>query len=384
VLRLRAPAPATGTQQARRAKLEASLAEIDTARADGVLVTDADNKITLFNASGQRILDLSAAQVIGYSLEMFSGLFGKSGRAWLQTINAWTGDPTAGQTGASYLDQITLENGRIVAVSVAPVFLRSQFMGTVSIFRDITAEVRVDRLKSEFVANVSHELRTPMTSIKGYVDIMLMGAAGPLSQQQTHFLEVVRSNTQRLNVLVNDLLDVSRIEAGRVILSVQPLDLTEIAQDVANDILGRSREENKPIAIRVEAQPGLPHVEGDLERISQVITNLVGNAYNYTPDGGEVLIRLHEAGGEVQVDVQDNGIGIALEEQHRIFERFYRGEDPLVLKTAGTGLGLSIVKNLVEMHHGRIWFNSPGAPGLGSTFSFTLPVRQAMESEATV
>jgi len=348
--------------------------------ADGVLVTDSSGRITLFNASAQSILDLQSAQVMGQSLDQFSGLFGKAAQTWMRTIRTWSRDPGIYRPGDTYAEQIMLDNGRVVSIHLAPVIWRNDFLGTVSIFRDITADVKVDRLKSEFVANVSHELRTPMTSIKGYVEILLMGAAGPLADQQTHFLRIVKSNTERLSVLVNDLLDVSRIEAGRVTLSWQPLDLKEIAEDVASDLVRRSREENKPMSIHLELAPALPRVDGDLERVSQVLWNLVSNAYNYTPENGHIEVRIRSLDEtEVQLDVQDNGIGIALRDQKRIFERFYRGEDPLVLATAGTGLGLSIVKTLVEMHHGRIWFSSSGIRGEGSIFSFTLPLRQTEE-----
>jgi signal transduction histidine kinase len=251
--------------------------------------------------------------------------------------------------------------------------LQNDFLGTVSIFRDITHEVEVDRLKSEFVATVSHELRTPMTSVRGYVDILLMGAAGALNENQAHFLGIVKNNTERLNILVNDLLDISRIEAGRVTLAPQSLDLRDLAEDVLADVLRRSQEENKPMAIALDASKNLPRVQGDAERVRQVLGNLVSNAYHYTPENGQITVHITAAdGNEVQVDVEDTGVGIPVEDQDRIFDRFYRGEDPLVLATPGTGLGLAIVKQLVEMHDGRIWLRSDGV-GQGSTFSFTLP-----------
>ncbi|HVN56270.1 MAG TPA: GAF domain-containing protein [Anaerolineaceae bacterium] len=359
----------------REQQMEASRSRaILEAVADGVLVTDPENKITLFNISAQTILGLRAEQVIGQSLEQFTGLFGKASQDWVRTIRIWSQDPVSYQAGETYAEQINLDNGGVVAVHLAPVAWRSQFLGTVSIFRDITAEVKVDRLKSEFVANVSHELRTPMTSIKGYVEIMLMGAAGPLSDQQRHFLEIVRNNTTRLGALVNDLLDVSRIEAGRITLNLQSLRLHELAEDVAAEMQRRSRDDQKPMDIRLEIPQDLPRVNGDLERVRQILANLVINSYNYTPANGWVVVRMQARDNEVQVDVQDNGIGIAPESQGRIFERFYRGEDPLVLATSGTGLGLAIVKNLVDMHHGKIWFESKGIRGEGSLFSFTLPV----------
>jgi signal transduction histidine kinase len=266
-----------------------------------------------------------------------------------------------------------------VLVHLAPVIWRSEFLGTVSIFRDITHEVEVDRLKSEFVATVSHELRTPMTSIRGYVDVLLMGAAGAITESQAHFLEIVKNNTERLNILVNDLLDISRIEAGRVTLAFQAVDLCEVAEEIVAEFQRRSEEENKPMKVSIKVKGELPRVMADPERIRQIMGNIVDNAYNYTPSDGKILIALHRENGAVQVDVKDSGIGVSIEQQDRVFERFFRGEDPLVLATPGTGLGLPIVKQLVEMHHGKIWMNSTGVPGEGSVFSFTVPVEKDEE-----
>jgi PAS domain S-box-containing protein len=347
--------------------------------ADGVLVTDPTNNITFVNASAEHILDLSGSQLQGQLLENFSGLFGKSTQTWIQTVKEWSDNPESSRPGEMYAEQFSLENGRVVLVHLAPVIWKSEFLGTVSIFRDITHEVEVDRLKSEFVATVSHELRTPMTSIRGYVDILLMGAAGALNENQAHFLDIVKSNTERLNILVNDLLDVSRIEAGRITLSMHPVDLHEVADEVIADVMRRSREENKPIEVVFEPEESLPRVVADPERIRQILGNIVDNAYNYTPAKGNINVRMHQSNGDVEVDVTDTGIGISPEQQGRIFERFFRGEDPLVLATPGTGLGLSIVKQLVEMHHGKIWMNSTGISGQGSTFSFTIPVADIEE-----
>ena len=361
----------------RREQEDASRSQaILEAVADGVLVTDPNNRISFLNKSAEDILSLESGKVIGQTLDVFGGLFGKSAASWMQTINNWSVSPSSYQAGETFAEQLVLENGLIVLVHLAPVILQNDFLGTVSIFRDITHEVEVDRLKSEFVATVSHELRTPMTSIRGYVDVLLMGAAGAMNENQAHFLKIVKGNTERLNILVNDLLDISRLESGRVTRSPQALDLREVAEDVIGDVLRRSQEENKPIALSLDAPKKLPYVFGDAERVRQVLANLVDNAYHYTPENGTILVQLHPSNGgsEVQVDIKDNGVGIALGDQPRVFERFYRGEHPLVLATPGTGLGLSIVKELVEMHKGRIWVQSAGLDGEGSTFSFTLPV----------
>ena len=342
--------------------------------ADGVLVTGTDNRITFVNSSTERILAIEESQLLGNPLDAFGGLFGKSAGTWMETIRHWSEDPSAYHPGDTYAEQLELENERIALVHLAPVILQNDFLGTVSIFRDITREVEVDRLKSEFVATVSHELRTPMTAIKGYVDILTMGAAGALSENQLHFLDIVSNNIDRLNILVNDLLDISRIEAGRVTLNPQSVNLREIAEDIIADALRRSQQEDKPMALSLDAPAKLSPVMGDGERIRQIMGNLVDNAFNYTPSNGTIRINIHQQNGELQVDVQDNGVGIAPEDQARVFERFFRGEHPLVLATPGTGLGLPIVRQLVEMHRGRIWMTSTGVPGEGSTFSFTLPI----------
>jgi signal transduction histidine kinase len=372
----------------RRQHVETSQSQaILEAVADGVLVTDANRIITLFNVSAERVLGLSREDIVGQSLENFTGLFGKAAFTWMDTIRAWSDDPSSiyqEGDGYAYSEHIQLEDKRVVAVHLAPVRLRNDFLGTVSIFRDITHQVLVDRLKSEFVATVSHELRTPMTSIKGYVEILLLGAAGKLNERQTHFLEIVRANTDRLAVLVNDLLDISRIEAGRVTLSLQPLDIRAIIDEALTEISRRSQEDQKPMNIRVNIPEGIPRVVGDMERVRQILDNLLENAYYYTPQDGKIVINGSQVGSEVQIDIVDTGIGILPSEQPRVFERFYRGEDPMVLATSGTGLGLSITQRLVEMHKGRIWLQSTGVPGEGSTFSFTLPVYipEKIEAEA--
>jgi len=342
--------------------------------ADGVVVTGEDNQVFLFNASAERVLSMKAEDVVGKPLDQFRKVFGKEAGLWLQTIQRWSENP------ADYLDseplsqQVTLENGTVVSIHLAPVFNQSYFLGTVSIFRDITHEVQVDRLKSEFVANVSHELRTPMTSIKGYTKVLLVGAVGTLNVKQIQFMQLIKNNTERLELLVNDLLDISRIESGRLTLQHGTVDLKALAEDVIAEVKERSESENRPMNFILDANGRLPRIPGDPERLRQVIGNLVSNGYAYTPPNGTVEVKIYETSEGVQMDISDTGIGIARGERERIFERFYRGQDPLVMATSGTGLGLALSKTLVEMHHGRIWFRSSGVPGEGSTFSFVLPI----------
>ncbi len=350
--------------------------------AEGVIVTDQENRITLFNESAHKIFKLHPEQVLNRDLHTLSELFGNSIRTWIEKILSWSEDPADCESGVTYSEQITLRDGRILAVNLAPVLGEGRFFGTVSIFHDITHQIEVDRLKSEFVATVSHELRTPMTAIKGYVDILLMGAAGELNAQQRRFLEIVKGNTERLTILVNDLLDLSRIEAGKVILTLQPLDLRAILEESLDEFRRRAKDEGKSLEFILQCPEKLPQVRGDAERVRQILSNLLSNAYHYTPSNppdsskpiNRVMLSANLAGDEVQVDIADTGVGIPPTEQDRVFERFYRGENPLVLSTAGTGLGLSIVQQLIHMHQGRIWLRSSGVPGEGSVFSFTLPV----------
>ena len=359
----------------REQQVEASRSRaILEAVADGVLVTDAERRITLFTASAERILDLDRSEILGKSLDDFVGLFGRAASSWMETIRTWSQDPSTYQFADIYEEQIALEDGRVVSVHLSPVSLRNQFLGTVSIFRDITHQVEVDRLKSEFVATVSHELRTPMTSIKGYVDVLLMGAAGSLSDQQSHFLEIVKNNTERLTVLVNDLLDISRIETGRISLILQPIDVVEAAGQAMERLDNLAHQEGKPMTLAVEPTSERVLVQADQELVAQILDNLLENAYAYTSEGGSIRLSVKPGNGHVQIDVKDSGIGIPKDLQGKVFERFYRGEHPFVLATSGTGLGLSIVQHLVEMQNGRIWLESSGVPGKGSTFSFTLPV----------
>ena len=350
---------------------------------DGVLVTDNHNEITLFNHAAEEMLGIPRDQIVGKTLEEFAGLFGREAESWMQMISSWSRSSQSFINKEMITEQVALEDGRVISVHLSPVSDRDEFLGTISIFRDITHQVEVDRMKSEFVATVSHELRTPMTPIKGYVEFLLMGGTGDLNDQQREFLAIIKTNIDRLAILVDDLLDVSRIEAGKVALSFQPIHLQGVVEEATNTTLQQSEEDARPVEIEIDIPPNLPSIYGDNDRVRQIITNLVDNAYKYSPENSKIRIRVYPNENNIQVDVIDQGIGIFPDEQDKIFERFYRGENHMVMATAGTGLGLPIVKELVEMHNGKIWVNSSGVPGEGSTFSFTLPIYQT-EQETTL
>jgi PAS domain S-box-containing protein len=242
-------------------------------------------------------------------------------------------------------------------------------LGRLHAFRDVTRERELDRMKDEFVSLVSHELRTPLTSIKGYVDLLLDGDAGDVSEEQREFLDIVKSNSDRLVMLVNDLLDVSRIEAGRINLRLRPVDIAESINEVASSL--QPLLEQKGQSLKLEVPGDLPQVTADPDRLAQILTNLLSNAHKYTLEGGAVTVRAAATDGAVRVDVTDTGVGMTSEELDKLFTKFFRAQHPATQKISGTGLGLTITRSLVERQGGRIWVSSE--PAKGSTFSFSVP-----------
>jgi signal transduction histidine kinase len=229
---------------------------------------------------------------------------------------------------------------------------------------------RLEQMKTDFISVVSHELRTPLTSIKGYTQMVADGDAGELSEEQAEYLAVALSNTDRLVDLVNDLLDLSRIESGRFELERRPVRITEVV-DGALQVL-RPLVTAKGQALAVDTAPDLPVVDGDLKRLVQVAVNLLSNAHKYTEAGGKISVSASVEQSEIVLAVRDTGIGIRPEDQSHLFERFYRVRGAGARDVTGTGLGLAIARSIVELHGGRITVQS--ALGVGSRFEVRLPV----------
>ncbi|MCX8067007.1 MAG: GAF domain-containing protein [Anaerolineae bacterium] len=352
-------------QQIEAAKMQAILEGV----ADGVLFADASGQIVLFNAAAERILEIPRREALGRSIREMLGLYGVEGRKWLATVEEWAAHP-ADRTPEDFIAERLQLGDRVVSVHASPVIRGKEYLGTVSVFRDITAEVEADRAKSEFISTVSHELRTPMTSIKGYADLLVLGMAGPLNEQQKHFINIIRNNAERMVALVNDLLDISRIESGRLQLDLRALHIREVVDQVVTAL--QPRAQNKNLTLTANVPTDLPPVWGDPNRVAQILTNLISNAIQYTPPGGRVTVSAQTNGDMLEISVADTGIGISKEDQKKIFDRFFRANDPLVQETPGTGLGLPITASLVQMHGGQIWVESE--LGEGSTFTFTLPL----------
>jgi PAS domain S-box-containing protein len=252
------------------------------------------------------------------------------------------------------------------------------FLGRLFVFRDVTREREVDRMKTEFVSLASHELRTPLTSIKGFTQMVLDGDAGEVNEEMQEYLGIVLSNAERLVALVNDLLDISRIESGRVQLKSEAVDLGEIAGTVVATLQQKIKEKGQTLTVDVE--PAATSVLGDKDKLIQVLTNYVSNAYKYTPEGGQIRIIIRRQDDFAHVSVSDTGYGIAPEDQARLFTRFYRVDSAVTREVGGTGLGLSIVKQLIELQGGQVGVQS--VLGAGSTFWFTVPLAPVADATA--
>jgi len=338
--------------------------------ADGVVVTDTEGRIILFNSAAERILGVPRDVTVGESVHALPGTLSAGAEMaarGLAAVSKWVGVPTRNRP---QMEERFAVGSKVASVRVAPVMMGDELLGTAALFRDISKEVEAERVKNEFISTVSHELRTPMTSIKGYADLLFMQAAGPITDGQRKFLTVIKSNADRLATLVNDLLDISRIETGRIRLNRQPNDTAKVIQDVVTALSKQADE--KKLALSVKIKSALPLIYADRDRLTQILTNLVDNACRYTPEGGKITVSARRVADKVQVDIADSGIGISPEDQEKVFDRFYRADHPVVQETGGTGLGLAIVKSFVEMHGGTLWLKSE--LDKGSTFSFTMPI----------
>ncbi len=243
-------------------------------------------------------------------------------------------------------------------------------LGTILVFHDLTRLKQLERTREEFVANVSHELRTPLSLIKGYVETLLDGARNDPAVAE-RFLKVIERNTRRLDLLIQDLLTISALEDGRMQLDLQPVNLRPLVENVFSDLQAKSESKNMTLANEL---PELT-ARGDVNRLDQVLTNLVDNAIKYGCAQGSVQVGGKILGnGQLEIFVRDDGTGIPPESLDRVFERFYRVDKARSRDQGGTGLGLSIVKHIVQAHGGEVRCESE--LGKGATFFFTLPTAQ--------
>ena len=349
---------------------EGQLRAVLNATSEAFALVSPDRRFLSVNRGFSRILGFESDQLLGHRLEEFAQ----------DVVRTFT-DPEGFSTlvGGSAADPVRQITGRFTLQGAPPRELElysspvhtpdSQYIGRLYVFRDVTREREVERMKSEFISMISHELRTPLTSIKGYTDLIFDGEAGPITPDQTEFLEVIRQNADRLMALVNDLLDMSRIEAGKVELERTKVEMLALIRHVTGSLRPQLESKKQQLVLNLPSAP--INIFADQNRLIQIVTNLLSNAHKYTPPNGEITLSLTYEAGVVRMDVCDNGIGMSSEEQSQLFSKFFRAKNRTAREAGGTGLGLTITRSLVELHGGEISVQS--SPGNGSTFTVTLP-----------
>jgi two-component system, OmpR family, phosphate regulon sensor histidine kinase PhoR len=328
---------------------------------EGVIAFDQHGRILLMNHAARRIFDLGREQAEGRPLPSII--------RHTEILDLVMGRP---QSNAEGTRRREIELGppveRILDAHASSMALAPSGQGTLLVLHDVTELRRLERVRTEFVANVSHELRTPLTSIRGYLETLLDGALDEPANAR-RFLEIAHTHAERLSRLVDDLLQLSDIETGKLVLKTAPLHLHEVAADVVAFFEKQAAQKSLTLLNHV---PLDLQVQADWDRLTQILVNLVDNAVKYTPEQGQVTLGARRgANGLVSVWVTDTGIGIPSTDLPRITERFYRVDKARSRELGGTGLGLAIVKHLVQAHAGELWIDSE--LGKGTTVHFSLP-----------
>ena len=339
------------------------LAAIVESSNDAIFGTTLDGLIQNWNHGAEQLYGYSRHEVLGKHVSLVHAEQMKDADL-LRRI--------AGGERVSRLETINLtKDGRKIDVSmtISPILNRNgEIVGASTITRDITEEKILDRMKSDFVGTVSHELRTPLSAIKGFLELVADGEAGPVNGTQREFLDIAVRNSDRLGALINDLLDMSRIESERLEMKSDPVDLAAVLAEVGATF--RHEAYTRGLVLR-EQVAELPLVRGDKARLIQVFCNLVSNAIKYTPKG-EVGFRAAPIADGVEVIVYDTGIGVTPEDRDQLFTKFFRGRNPVVTGSRGTGLGLVIAKAILQAHNATIEVES--RPGEGTQFRVVLPL----------
>ncbi|MEX0993443.1 MAG: ATP-binding protein [Solirubrobacterales bacterium] len=376
--------------QAERARQEGEqrLKTVVETMTDGLVVVDSEGTIVLWNKAAEQILGMPMAHVHLSEVSEQYGVFladgvtplSKDERSLMQTVR----DVHITKETEFFVRNAKRPEGVWLSVSAAPLGADDGSLnGGVVVLRDITERKRMqqetDRLRDEFLGLVSHDLRTPLTSIKGYLELLLEGEGGKLSERGEYFLEVVARNASRLERLVNDLVFVAQVESGEFAIEREAVDLDEIAS--------RSVEAARPNAegrgVVLGLNPAL-HGEclGDRDRLAQLLDNLISNGIKHTPEGGSVEVKLRNEGEHMLLEVRDTGVGIPEGEQRRIFDRFFRASSATKRGIKGVGLGLTIVKAIAEGHGARLSVESK--EGAGTTVRLEIPLPESMRKPEAV
>ncbi len=354
-----------GDSTDKRRELEAVLAGIG----DGVLVADTEGRLVLMNPVAARLFMLERP-LAGTPIRT---LVSADELVDLLEETAIAGHVLIRELPVAAAGYASDGQPRTFQALAAPLYRASeageQVGGVVVVLRDITAQKELERMKSNFLSVVSHELKTPLHSIKGFVEIILMGKTGPVTDLQRDFLGTVQEQTGHLQRMIEDLLEFSRLESGQVRLRPVLVQPAELAMTVVAKLEPLAHQNG--IAVSCHIDGSFPTIEADVMRLEQVLTNLVENAIKFTPNGGQVQVHGWDRADTVEIAVIDSGIGVPADERERIFERFYQVDSSARRRYKGTGLGLTICKHIVSQHGGRIWVQD--AEGGGSQFHIVLP-----------
>jgi PAS domain S-box-containing protein len=335
---------------------------------DGLLVFDKESKLSLANHQAEKFLDIKVKEIMGHPVSELAKL--SSFKALADLIGP--------EIKTIFRKELVLNKNLTVEVSTEPMMPRGEALGTLVILHDISREKMVEKIKTEFVSLAAHQLRTPLSAIKWTLKMLLEGDLGEITGEQRDFVEKTYQSNERMISLINDLLDITRIEEGRYLYRPSPADFEELASSVVSfcqEVAAR-----KKIKLDFEKpQIKLPKANMDVEKVKLVVQNLIENAIKYTPVGGKVEASLgyDKAKKEITFLVKDTGVGIPGDQQPRVFTKFFRAANVMRMETEGSGLGLFISKNIVEAHGGKIWFESK--EGQGTTFYVALPVEGKIE-----
>ncbi len=332
--------------------------------AEGLMVVNDKGEVLMMNPAAERLLGAKKEEKVGKSIlsdlkeEQLISLVRETSGGEGREIEVSSAEDETKKVLRASSAVIEDEDGRTV--------------GMVSVLTDVTKQKELERMKSNFVSNVSHELRTPIVAIQKSISVMLSRAAGTVSEAQERFLTIAKRNLERLSHLIDDILDLSRLDMGKVRMRLEPARVDALINESCDGL--QTWAKSKGIRIERKIQQGLPEIPLDPDRIIQILNNIVGNAIKFTPSGGLVIVEAKlRKQDEMEISVTDNGVGIAKGDLEKVFDRFQQVGERVATDIGGTGLGLSIAKEIVEMHGGRIWAESE--KGRGAKFTFTLPTR---------
>ena len=356
-----------------RNKLEAVLMSI----ANGVVVCDNYDTVVLINEQGKKLLEVEDEDIINTKINQYCDTNGEL--CFKEKIEQFKDTPLDDMEGAPLAFNIEVAKNVIKSV-ISPMFSRNgDYVGYIIVLIDVTKEVEMEQLRSQFISNVSHELRTPVTVLRSYIDTLYNYGNDFDFNTQKEFIGVMNQEIIRLNTMVNDILDFSRYESQNLKPEMKPENIVDIINDCVDQVKILAEEHNLVFSIMIE--PDLPQVMMNKESITRALTNIISNAIKYSPDGKRIKIRAERSriGDYLEVSVEDQGPGIAEEYQKKVFDRFFRVEnDTHTVK--GTGLGLHLVKIAIEkQHNGQVFVQSK--VGEGSTFGFRIPFTQVNEEE---